>query len=84
MKHISEIMSARREQLNSQRDKVARSHQLHLFVHTKEKGSNEWAAFNAIRHDRSGGYHVAAPKKAIISREPYVIRIYPARPRVAH
>ncbi len=72
MKHISEIISVRRGQLEGQR-------QLSLFTAAQHKGSSEWSVFNTVRGDASGGYSVRVPKKPIVIVEPRrVLRIvYP-------
>jgi len=74
MKHISEFIVIKREQLE-------RSHQLSLFAGQREKGSVEWDAFNSIRDDVIPGYSVRIPKKPIVMTEPHhVLRIvYPPR-----
>lgn len=70
MKHISEFLNVRRQQLERQR-------QLSLFSVQAEKGSSEWSAFNSVRGDRVDSYPVSMPKQAIVITEPH--RVLPAR-----
>lgn len=75
MKHISELLTARKQELEERR-------QMSLFsAQPAEKGSAEWSAFSAVRGDRANGYAVRMPKKPIVVKEPqYVLRIiYPYR-----
>lgn len=55
MEHISTFIAVRKHTLEKQR-------QLRLFNIPSEKGSREWALFNAVRGDRKDLYRVARPR----------------------
>lgn len=49
--------------------------QLGLFAVKPEKGSREWKAFDAIRHDHVGMFRVASPRKHEVPRYPNILHI---------
>lgn len=70
MKHISEMIAARRDQ-------IERSFQLSLFSRTaREKGSREWSLFNPIAHDRVDAYRVTTPRRRPQLRYPNIVPIH--------
>jgi len=61
MKHIKDILSARKEAL--------------LAARPQEKGSREWSAFNAVRDDRLEMFPVASPRLRETPRYTNVVHI---------
>ncbi len=70
MKHIKEILAARREQL--------------LSTTQTEKGSREWSAFNSVREDRVEMFPVSTPRMKEQPRYPNLVHIsrFPRQLRV--
>jgi len=62
--------------------------QMSLFSGPQEKGSSEWASFNAVRVPKPGMFRVASPIKAQ-ARETVVLKVRPRHgnplfPKPAH
>jgi hypothetical protein len=71
MKHISEIIAAKKEQLGLEHSQQ----QLGLFSAAREKGSREWSLFDPVAHDRISAYPVTTPRKREEPRYPNVLHI---------
>ena len=84
MKHISEYIAAKKEQLGLANLRK----QLSLFSAPREKGSREWSAFDSVVGDRSGAYPTATQRARPVLRYPNILHInrYPRHltPKFSH
>jgi|GEM_PF-3495036 hypothetical protein len=73
MKHISELLQSRKQQL------AHVDRQTTLFPIRAAKGSGEWKAFDIVRDDRVNAYPVRMPKKpmAVVEKHNVLRLIYP-------